>query len=228
MQRSILSVILLFGVIFNTLWAKPPKTVVIKKETANFDLQIKYPQGFAEKGVDTAVQSLIDDIQKADSNTDTDEDLPADLPGKNSLYIDYKTEYKTKNAISLVFMISTYTRGAAHPNNSIKTLNFINGQVVTLDQLFKPNSDYLNKLADISRTILLKKKISDNDWVTKGTEPTQENYQSWHFTQDGLAIVFDTYQVAAYVYGPQTVKISKSKLINWIRPEVAKAVWGNQ
>lgn len=208
-------------------WALVPKTVEIKKETAEMDLQIKYPQGFADKSIDTAVLTLIEALQKADTPKN-EAKLPADVPGKNSLYIDYKTQFQNKQALSLVFSISTYSRGAAHPANQVKSLNFLKGLVVNLEQLFKPNSDYLTKIAALSRESIMKKKISDKDWVTKGTQPTTENYKNWFFTKNGLAIVFDTYQVAAYVYGPQTVEISKVELKNFLRPEVVNAVWGNR
>lgn len=226
MKRSIFAGILLF-VSLTTVWAMSPKSVVIKNETDNFDLQIKYPQGFANKNIDTAVRRLIADLQKSDIPTNGHGKLSADVPGKSSLYIDYKTEFQNKNALSLLFSLSAYTRGAAHPRNRVKSFNFLNGQVVRLEQLFKPNSHYLPKIAELSRRALMKKKISDKDWIITGTKPTQDNYKNWFFTKNGLAIVFDTYQVAAYVYGPQTIEIPKVSLANWLRPEVINSVWGN-
>lgn len=226
MKNSFFAALLLFVSLGNA-WALAPKTVVIEKDTTDFYLQIKYPQGFADKNIDTAVQALIADTQKADTPV-VDKNLPVDAPGKNSLYIDYKTKFQNKNALSLLFTISTYSRGAAHPANSVKSLNLLNGKVVTLDQLFKPNSDYLTKIAEQSKTAIMEKKIADKEWVTKGTSPTQDNYKNWYFTKNGLALVFDTYQVAAYVYGPQTVEIPKTTLVNWLRPEVVNAVWGKQ
>lgn len=208
-------------------WALVPKTVELKKETAEMDLQIKYPQGYADKSIDTAVLAFIDALHKADTPKNQ-EKLPSDVPGKNSLYINYQTKFQNKQALSLLFSISSYSRGAAHPANQVKSLNFLNGLVVNLDQLFKPNSDYLAKIAKWSRESMMKKKISDVDWVTKGTQPNAENYKNWFFTKNGLAIVFDTYQVAAYVYGPQTVEIPKNELNKVLRPEIVNAVWGKQ
>ncbi|WED43661.1 DUF3298 and DUF4163 domain-containing protein [Legionella cardiaca] len=226
MQRFIWSIILLVYFSINASWAESAKTVAVKKETATFDLDIKYPQGFANKNIDKVVKAYIDETQRADANPDSS-DMP-DAPGKNSLHIDYKIPFENKNAVSLLFSISTYSRGAAHPNNAVRTFNFIDGKEVTLGELFKPESNYLSKIAAFSRSAILKKKISDENWVTTGTNPTQENYRNWYFSADGLAVVFDTYQVAAYVYGPQTVTIPKTKLTNLLRPEVAKVLWGSQ
>ncbi|KTC86316.1 DUF3298 and DUF4163 domain-containing protein [Legionella brunensis] len=226
MLRLIWGFVLVLSLTINIVWADVPKTITVKKETSTFDLDIKYPQGFTNKNVDEVVKAFIDKTQSADANPDAN-DIP-NAQGKNSLYIDYKIEFQNKNALSLLFSISSYSRGAAHPNNVVKSFNFIDGREVTLDDLFKPGSNYLPEIAKLSRAAILEKKISEENWVVTGTNPTQENYRNWYFTADGLAIVFDTYQVAAYVYGPQTVTITKSKLINWLRPEVAKALWGNQ
>ncbi|KTD18838.1 endo-1,4-beta-xylanase-like protein [Legionella lansingensis] len=226
MQKYILAIVLMSVCLVHPALANTPKTVVVKKETATFDLDLKYPQGFADKNIDKTVKAFIDETQKADANPDA-KDVP-DAPGKNSLYVDYKTEFQNKNAISLLFTISVYNRGAAHPNNTVKSFNFIHGKEITLTELFKPNSEYLLTIAKLSKAALQEKKISDENWLTTGTNPTAENYRNWYFTADGLAIVFDTYQVAAYVYGPQTVMIAKSKLKNLLRPEIVKAVWGSQ
>ncbi|ARG96887.1 RsiV family protein [Legionella micdadei] len=225
MRRSICVTALIFFSICT--WASNLQTVTIKKETPEMDLQIKYPQGFAEKSIDAAVLNLVTVLQKGDTPS-SDAKLPDDTPGKSSLYIDYKTVFHHAHAVSLLFSISAYSRGAAHPANSVRTLNFLNGQEIAMEQLFKPKSNFLSKIAEISRATLTKKKISDNDWIKKGTEPTSENYRNWLFNQQGITIVFDTYQVAAYVYGPQKVEISKAELNGLLRPEIVNSVWGNR
>jgi len=203
-------------------------TVVIKKESADFALDIKYPQGFSDKQIDTTVKALIDETLKTSENDNVIDDSPSDAPGKNGLYINFKQMYQNKQALSLLFDISTFAKGAAHPNNSVHSLNFVKGNQVTLEQLFKPQTPYLSKIADFSRTELLKNNDFDKKWLNDGTEATAENYKNWYFTKDGLAIVFDTYQVAAYVYGPQTITIPHKLLKDMLQPDIESAVWGNQ
>lgn len=202
------------------------QTVIIKNETKDFILDIKYPQGFVGKGIDSTINELIKTIRNEEANPESS-DMPADLPGKNSLYIDYKIMYETPHTLSIVFSISTYAKGAAHPNNTVRTLNFIDGKQVGLSDLFKPESTYLTNIAAYCRAKLLKIDGADEKWITSGSEPTAENYQYWHFTKEGIAIIFDTYQVVAYVYGPQTIIVPQSSLKNELRPGVEKAVWGN-
>lgn len=228
MKKSILILFCLLNMVLSSLWAMPPKTVIIKSDTAEFDLQIKYPQDFSSKTIDKAVLEFIEATRKANTNHPKNNKVPNGAPGINSLYVDYNIEFENKTALSLLFSISTFAQGAAHPNNSVSTLNFINGEKVSLGQLFQDKSDYLTMLAEFSLAALNKKDIDDKDWIKKGSEGTADNYKNWYFSNNGLVIVFDTYQVAAYVYGPQTVEIPKSKLINILRPEVVRAVWGSQ
>ncbi|ASQ45298.1 DUF3298 and DUF4163 domain-containing protein [Legionella clemsonensis] len=224
MQKWLSGLIALIIFAVNPVWAESPTTVTIKKETPTFDLDIKYPQGFANRNIDKVIKAFIDETQQADSNPDAS---TASTSGKNSLYIDYKLPFQNEKAVSLLFTVSVYS-GGAHPNNTVKTFNFIEGQEITLADVFKPESPYLSQIAKVSRAAILEKKLSDEKWVITGTEPTADNYRNWNFTKDGIAIVFDTYQVAAYVYGPQTVEIPRSKLANWLRPEIAKVLWGTQ
>jgi Protein of unknown function (DUF3298) len=221
MKRSVFT---LMGLCFSlgTAWALP-KTVVIKETSANLDQVIKYPQDFAAKNIDKLVRERINAVR----NSSLLGQGPTYVPGKNTLHIDYKTEFQARNALSLLFFVSTYSPGAAHPNNRVITLNFLNNQQVSLEQLFKANSDYLTPIAKFSQAAIAKKKISKQDWLAKGTKPTQENYKNWFFSKNGLTIVFDTYQVAPYVYGPQMVEIPKASLAKLFRPEVINSVWGH-
>lgn len=78
----------------------------------------------------------------------SDADVSADAPGKSGLNVTYSLPYKTKNTLSVRFMISIFHKGAAHPANTVSTLNFINGSQVQLSELFRPEVDYLKPMAD--------------------------------------------------------------------------------
>ncbi|MGQ3888820.1 DUF3298 and DUF4163 domain-containing protein [Legionella sp. CNM-1927-20] len=218
-------VILSFIVAFtNSIWAQP-KTVTVKKETKTFILDLKYPQGFKESQINQVIKTFITKTKNAQDMSGSSP-FTTNLPGKDSLYIDYKIVYQNPRVVSLLFNISTYSRGAAHPNNSVKTFNFIDGKEISLQDIFKPNSKYLEEIANYCRSQLLKNKDLDEKWITEGTQAINKNYRNWNFSEKGLAIVFDTYQVAAYVYGPQTIIIPLSSLAS-LRPEMRKLIWGN-
>ncbi|WP_419419065.1 DUF3298 domain-containing protein [Legionella sp. D16C41] len=217
--------ILGLSIVTNPLWAQP-KTVTVKKETKTFILELKYPQGFNQGQIDQVIQTFITTTKNAQNMSDSDS-FTETLPGKNSLYIDYRIAFQNKHVVSLEFDVSTYSSGAAHPNNTIRTFNFIDGKQINLKDIFKPNVNYLTTIANYCRAELLKKKDFDKKWINDGTEAEIENYSDWTFDKKGLAIIFDTYQVAAYVYGPQTIIIPQSLLETALRPEVKKIIWGN-
>ncbi|HAU1151888.1 TPA: DUF3298 and DUF4163 domain-containing protein [Legionella pneumophila] len=219
---------LMFGLLCYSFLASAITTEVIKKETAEYLLDVKYPQGFQNNGVNQAVKEFIINQQKSFMNElSEDADTPADAPGKTGLNITYAIPYQSAHALSVRFNISIYHRGAAHPSNTVKVLNFIKSQPVQLSDLFVPGSDYLQPIANLAKKEITAKKISDENWIKEGTKPTQENYSIWHFTKNGIAIVFNTYQVAAYVYGEQTVDVPLSLISAMVKPEISKAVWGN-
>lgn len=211
------------------LWATVfPSTKVIHQESDSTLIDIKYPQGFSNQEMNKELANFVtNELSKFEKSKVSVNDLPKDYAGKNSLYIDYKIIFQNKHIISILFTLSQYSAGAAHPNNSMKTFNFIDGKLVQLDDLFKKDSQYLKQIADFCQTALLKKEISEKKWIIDGSRPTAENYKNWYFNQHGLSIVFNPYQVAAYVYGEQTVIIPRTVLSGWMKATVSKALWGN-
>lgn len=222
MNKRFFFYIIFLGGLFLTginAFATSIQVVHIKKENAGLSQDISYPQGFGPD-IDKSIQAFIKDTQanylKFYGVSSSQE--PA---GESSLYVIYEIKYdnQEKGLLSLWFTLSTYVKGAAHPNNTLHTLNFMKGQPLSLVQLFKSDYPYLKHLSEKSRkALLLKEKSFDPKWVAEGTQPKPKNFENWYFTDNGLALVFDTYQVAAYVYGPQVVMIPKKEIENGLKP----------
>lgn len=207
------------------VWAINP--VSIEKETPAYIIDVKFPQGFHDQRINATVLSFIDKTKKSFfREIAADTDIPADAPGKSGLNVTYKLAFKTKKALSVLFNISIYHRGAAHPSNTVVVLNFIDGHLLSLSDLFRPEVDYLKPISNFCSQKITKKNESDKKWIEEGTKPTSENYKIWSFSTEGINIIFDTYQVAAYVYGPQTVKIPLSQISSLLKPEIMHSVWG--
>lgn len=216
------------ALLLNVTLAQAIAPVVIKKETANYILNIKYPQGFQSAEVNSTIKDFIETTQKGFMNElSQDADTPADAPGKTGLNIVYSIPYKSKNALSVRFDVSVYHRGAAHPSNTVVVENFIAGHPVQLADLFVDGADYLKPIAAFSKQAITAKKISDEKWISEGTESTARNYQVWAFNKKGISILFNSYQVAAYVYGPQTVVIPLATLSSLIKPKLSETVWSH-
>jgi hypothetical protein len=218
-------ILLLIG---TTIFAGTISSEVIKKETADYILDIKFPQGFQPDEVNNSIKEFVTKTQNSFmKELSQDADTPADAPGKTGLNITYSIPFESKNALSVQLNVSIYHRGAAHPSNTIEVLNFINGKQVKLSDLFITDSNYLPTIAKICSKTITDKKISDTTWIKNGTEPTPDNYKTWSFSKNGVSIIFNAYQVAAYVYGEQKVEIPLSSISTLLKPEISKVVWSN-
>lgn len=126
----------------------------------------------------------------------------------------YTMVFQSGNIWSLKFIFSGYADGAAHPYHYTMTFNFDleRGQVLSLGDLFPPDSDFLHVLSSYCIAQLSQRDIGFYGGFQQGAEPSDENYRNWNITSDGLLITFDEYQVAPYAAGPQTVVIPYSEL----------------
>lgn len=200
--------------------------VFIKKETSTYIIDVKYPQGFQDANVNTVVKDFIEFTKKSFySELSEDESVASDDAGKSGLNITYSIPYEKNNALSVEFMVSIYHRGAAHPLNTVSVLNFVDGRQIELADLFVPGAEYLKPISELSKKAITAKNISDAKWINEGTKPVAENYHVWSFVPQGIQITFDSYQVAAYVYGPQTVVIPLSTISSLVKPDLLKTVW---
>ncbi|MBU0492773.1 MAG: DUF3298 domain-containing protein [Chloroflexi bacterium] len=139
------------------------------------------------------------------------------MAASNSLIIDYDAPASTPDLVSILFRIESYTAGAAHPAHHSAVLNYDlkAGKVLALADLFKPDTKYLDAIANYCIDDLGKRGILD---FKEGAEAKAENYRSWNVTPQGLQITFDPAQVAAYAAGPQTVAIPYTALEDVIDP----------
>lgn len=136
--------------------------------------------------------------------------LPDELKN-NTLHIDYDVDFikpGDQAIISLRLSIEGFQAGRAHPYHNHRVLNFDlgTGKVLSLNDLFKPRSNYLNLLSRFS-VKKLNTKLQDKFMIAEGTKPIEKNFQNWNLEPDGIVITFDEYQVAPYSYGPQEVEI---------------------
>lgn len=138
----------------------------------------------------------------------------------SSLDVTYTLISQIGDLWSFKFDFAFYSDGAAHPGLNSTTLNYDLGQgrELVLSDLFLPNSNYLEVIANYCTAELLKQPYSDSFFLD-GAKPTLENYRNWNITPDGLLITFDTYQVAPGAAGPQTVVVPYSELQTVIDPQ---------
>jgi hypothetical protein len=158
----------------------------------------------------------------------TAEETPAETMGSD-IGIGYTVALARDNLISIKLDVGSYESGAAHPNSYSEVINFDlkNGRQLKLSELFKPGSKYVQALSAYCIQDLRKhsKKagadsmLDDDEWVQRGAGADEENFSSWTIGKKGLEITFDSYQVAPYAAGPQTVVVPYSALKDIIRPD---------
>ncbi|CEG56028.1 DUF3298 and DUF4163 domain-containing protein [Legionella fallonii] len=227
-SRCSLRILFSLGFLLNAMVAQAITPVAINKETDKYLVDIKYPQGFQSSEVNSTIKAFIDKTQaQFMKSLAEDADTPADAPGKTGLNITYSVPYESKKALSVRFNVSIYHRGAAHPANNVVVENFVEGHPVKLADLFASGADYLKPIAAFCKQAITAKKISDAKWIEEGTKPVEKNYEVWSFNDKGLAIIFNSYQVAAYVYGEQTVAIPLDKISSMLKPKISATVWSH-
>jgi hypothetical protein len=145
----------------------------------------------------------------------------------SDLNISYKIALAQDDLVSVLFTVSSYYQGAAHPNSFSEVVNYDlkNGKILKLADLFKPGTKYLQAISTYCVADLKKQSkqgadgMLDDSALKSGASPTPKNYQSWTITKKGLGITFDTYQVAPYAAGPQFVLVPYSGIKDLVNPD---------
>lgn len=203
-----------------------------------YEIDAEYPQltGSGSQNYEKFNQTIRNLVTKkvagfkadmASDAADPELELPAESAGSD-LHIGYNIELARDDLISVLLVVGSYSAGAAHPNSYSEVVNFDlkNGKLLDLSDLFQPGSKYLQVLAayciaDLKKQAKAKGEDSmlDDDWIQRGAGPEAENYGSWTIGKQGLGIVFDAYQVAAYAAGPQHVFVPYSALRDIIKAD---------
>lgn len=136
--------------------------------------------------------------------------------------LDYSVAWADSAVVSVRLPVELYYTGAAHPFHYEMTLVVDRqaGRVLKLEDLFMPDSPWLETLsgrcsADLSARL-------EDSFFPEGTEARPENFDRWLLAEHTLTLLFDPYQVAPWVAGPQEVEISLTDLQSLLAPGIAK------
>lgn len=212
-----------------------PKTVKEEDTVKKYIINVSYPQvsGLSNKQAENEInntltlrmQTLINDFKESSGDVIVEDD------DNSTLDVDYVEELHTTipDIISFKVNESYFEAGAAHPGQTIETFNFNSktGQLLTLNDLFDPSSDYLKKISEYS-VAELKKKLGYSDQLSQGAAPKPDNYTAFLVTETGLKVIFNQYQVAAYAAGVQEVTIPYRVLASYINKNGPLGVVVNQ
>lgn len=173
-----------------------------------------------------------DEIAQFKDNADLDTLSPEDAPfigldgeRKYALGFEYET-YTGQNTVSYVYMVYEDTLGA-HPNSYFRTFTFnrSSGELLSLGDLFRPGTEYLEALSARTRAeipVYVQEQagaLPDIEYVKSGTEPTAENFQNFYIEGRFLVIAFPPYQVGPYVLGSISIPLPLSSFKDILRSE---------
>jgi hypothetical protein len=139
----------------------------------------------------------------------------------SSIAIDYQITYASSILLSVAFSVDFQLPGAAHPDRQTRCLTFDvkSGTLLTMAEIFKPETDFLTILAEYCMSHLGPPlgRYADQGWIKRGASARTENYTVWNITKTGMEITFDPGHVARYEAGTQQVIVPYGVL----RPLVA-------
>lgn len=191
-------------------------TKEIKEEKEKYILAVSYPYfkvDYVDKSIKTFIDLSINEFEKDIQDYEIFND------NKNSLDIFFESYLISTSAISLKFVVSTYT-GGAHGNQIITTKNFdlISKREVQLKDLFK-NDSYLTYLSQQAIEKFTKSNISNSQWLVDGAGPQYINFKDFTYSADNKSLIFhfDPYQIAPYSSGLLTFEVAKSELVNYLK-----------
>jgi hypothetical protein len=110
----------------------------------------------------------------------------------------YEVKNNQRDVLSLAFSNYTYHYQAAHGMTYIKSLtfDFKQGKLLQLKDLFKPDSDYINRISS-----LIKTQIAERDIPLLEEFTTIQPDQDFYIADKTLVIYFQLYDLTPYVFG---------------------------
>jgi hypothetical protein len=179
------------------------------------------------------------------------EQMPEFADRQFEMQLDFSVAANT-SAFTSVRETGMQDTGGAHPLPVEAAFVFDRkaGKLIALDDLFTDPDAARTALANFAHDTLLKKLMANaprpgegspaaiREWKTNmtqmlgdGTKPTSVNYSVFvvragatpDAASPGLTLVFPPYQVAAYVYGTQTVDVPANVFAKFLKPAYASA-----
>ncbi|MGA7577787.1 MAG: RsiV family protein [Desulfobaccales bacterium] len=141
---------------------------------------------------------------------------------RNQLDISFKTYQYSSNIKTFKFDLFGYTVGLAHPWNNIvtKTYDLAKGKELSLADIFKKNSAYLQELSEQSiRSLIMQMPNGDKRLIREGAAPKAGNFDRFALTEKELIIFFNTYQVGTRPEGSPEVRLPYASLKSFIEPD---------
>jgi hypothetical protein len=203
------------------------KHVKEQNKARGYEVDAEYPQVAGAENFNSLVEQFVTKLIN-DFKRNPGVKPPAGAPA-DALNVGYTLRLASDDIQSAVFTISRLEHGMAHPAYEFRVVNYDAkaGRELQLADLFKPGSDYLQRIsaAAIARLRMINQEYGDETPTFLGDPEYVENasakaknYQHWTLTARGLAITFEPYQVGPFAAGSPNVLIPYAELKDVLRP----------
>ncbi len=186
-----------------------------------WEVEIHLPE-LENKDVDKKVRAWLEE-SVADAVRVVSGDASADpeyfTGGRWGLWGNAEVRQPSASAISVVFQLSQYTLGAAHPMNMVECLNYSlpGAEPLTFDDLFDNPSLAREIMAKHAPEIILKTLRADcpeafadgedHPFFDGGFDPDPDNYADVSLLPEAVVVHFQEYQILPYVFGRPEAEI---------------------
>ncbi len=201
-------------------------TVKRIKYRPNYYTYIECPEisGLTDSALQEKVNKNLSDIFLKDKEKIAQDNIKNERTQDEDFKVQKNKDLLTIQAIGYVYPI-----GAAHgmPYTKDYPLNIKTGEIYKLEDLFKSNIKYKEKLTTIIRNqIALNKKITDFEYLQYiDSNPTVEDTIGFTVQKDALVLAFAPYEVAPYAAGFVPFEIPYGQIIDII--DTKGAFWNS-
>ena len=220
------------------LEARPVSVQVLKDDTA--DIAYTYPV-FTGLGSAPVEQKINDDLRvrmeaaaeqaRASVGNACPQGATPDALGWEC-HFGYASDYKSFSQYPgriLSVRVETYEyAGGAHGGTLVEFWNYdlVTGKRRDWRDAFRADADYLELIAagarpELEEQLLGESGMTDTEWIEEGSAPGADNYAGdcVGFTEEGLQVVYQEYQVAPYAQGAVMVSVPYAGMAYALKPD---------
>lgn len=199
---------------FSAQCATPLIRREIRETKPLYRIAVAYPELNSHPSFNSAMRQIIDPVV-AGFRRAIAQPAPKGAPAFQAyLEAKYTAASLRSGVVSVLMTWQQFTPGQAHPSEGMASVNYDvrTRRILTLSDLFRPNSDYAARLSQLAIDSLMRRKGANRDLILPGAGPSASNFKIFTLTDSALVLHFPTYQVGTRVDGPQEVTIPLNRL----------------
>lgn len=211
LRRVVLIAALLIGLgQANPAWQAelPPPVEIANRQVVQGEVKLSYPE---ISGINAAGAEMTQTVA-----TEIDRFAQGLVQPNYSGLTTFQVQLNRSGLLSLTLHEMEYAKHAAHPMTIRRAYTFDTrtGTVISLSDLFRPDTDYKERLSGVVRARLAKGDIPLLAPFT-GIPDTQEYY----LTDEGLVLYYQLYEYAPYAWGFLEFTCSYADIADILKPE---------